>query len=187
MHHILLRYILLSCVIFLNFGCEADNDPVVGCDGTLTLAITNTQPTTCGTDAGRLTVMAEGGVSPYTYQLNGGMFQNGNTFSGIPAGVNQLTVMDDAGCEVQIEATITTGLMLDAIKPVLETNCAIASCHNGDRGDLPNFTVDSIVVSRALQIQTRTGDRSMPPPGTATSLTDTEIMQISCWVDDGAP
>ncbi|MCX8489943.1 MAG: 2-polyprenyl-6-methoxyphenol hydroxylase, partial [Cyclobacteriaceae bacterium] len=68
------------------------------------------------------------------------------------------------------------------IKPIIDTNCAISGCHvsGGIRTDLSQL---SVIQSSASSIKTRTGNKSMPIGRT---LTQAQIDQIACWVDDGA-
>jgi gliding motility-associated-like protein len=44
--------------------------------------------------AGSIVVNTTGGISPYTYSINGGLFQASNTFSGLTQGVKTITVKD---------------------------------------------------------------------------------------------
>ncbi|WP_255156647.1 T9SS type A sorting domain-containing protein [Ferruginibacter sp. HRS2-29] len=44
------------------------------------------------------TVTATGGTAPYTYKLNDGAYQSGNTFSNLVAGTYSVTVKDSKGC-----------------------------------------------------------------------------------------
>ena len=60
-----------------------------------------------------------GGTAPYTYSLNGGAFQTGNIISNVPAGTQNVVVLDSKGCRitktvvvaqpVQITYTFTNG------------------------------------------------------------------------------
>lgn len=51
----------------------------------------------CGGSDGALTVNASGGVSPYTYSMDGINFQTNNTFYGLTSGNYTVTVMDANG------------------------------------------------------------------------------------------
>ncbi len=69
------------------------------------------------------------------------------------------------------------------VKPIIDTNCAIAGCHVPGTGrvNLQNF--DVIVFNRE-DIRTRVITRDMPRAGL--SLTSLEVNQIVCWIDSGA-
>jgi hypothetical protein len=41
-----------------------------------------------------------GGSSPYTFSLNGSVFQTGNIFSNVPAGTQSVVVKDNKGCRI---------------------------------------------------------------------------------------
>ncbi|WP_082084353.1 T9SS type B sorting domain-containing protein [Flavobacterium sp. 316] len=69
-----------------------------------------------GTNAATIVVTASGGVSPYQYSLNGGTYQNGNTFSGLTPGNYTITVRDSYGCEVTMSTvTIAPQLIANAV------------------------------------------------------------------------
>lgn len=65
--------------------------------------------TVIGTNGGTstVTVTASGGVGTLNYQIDGGSFQSGNTFSGILAGNHAVVVRDANGCTVTRNFTIT--------------------------------------------------------------------------------
>ncbi len=68
------------------------------------------------------------------------------------------------------------------IQPIIQTNCAIGSCHVPGTG-LPNFQDVNEIFKRAVEMKKRTRSRNMPQVG---SLSQEEIDLISCWVDSGA-
>jgi gliding motility-associated-like protein len=47
---------------------------------------------------GQIVATPTGGTGSYMYSLNGGPFQSSNTFSGLPAGIYSVVVMDANGC-----------------------------------------------------------------------------------------
>ena len=59
-----------------------------------------------GTD-GSVTINAAGGVAPYQYQLNGGVLQSSNVFSGLSAGSYVVAVQDSHGCTGSVAFNIT--------------------------------------------------------------------------------
>jgi subtilisin-like proprotein convertase family protein len=73
----------------------------------LTVDITQTANILCnGGTNGAISASAEGGVAPYQYALNGGGFQDDNTFTDLAAGDYFVTIMDMLGTEVSTN-TIT--------------------------------------------------------------------------------
>jgi len=144
------------------------------------------QASGCESSAGAITIDAIGGQEPYSYSLDGGAVQAENIFSGLGPGDYTALVTDDDGCETSLTVTVTTGVSFDnTIKAIIDTNCAVSGCHNGDDGAIPNWTSLSTIQANAANIKTRTSDGSMPPAG-RTDLTTEQIQQIACWVDDGA-
>lgn len=65
---------------------------------------------------------------------------------------------------------------------IISNSCAISGCHVPSTGR-QNFLVPATVQFNAAGIKQRTGNRTMPQVG---SLTDEQISQIACWVDEGA-
>ncbi|MBI2729439.1 MAG: T9SS type A sorting domain-containing protein [Sphingobacteriales bacterium] len=56
---------------------------------------------------GSLTITGNGGRTPYTYSINGTVFQSSNVFSNLAAGTyNAITIKDNSGCTV-VAAVIT--------------------------------------------------------------------------------
>lgn len=60
-----------------------------------------------GGSDGEITVAASGGISPYSYTINGGPSQSQTTFAGLPAGAYSIEVTDNAGCTQVLDTVIT--------------------------------------------------------------------------------
>jgi gliding motility-associated-like protein len=72
-----------------------------------TLAATATvTDISCGLSTGSLTINATGGVSPFTYSLDGATPVNTTIFNNLQAGTYKVTVTDSAGCSVEVTATV---------------------------------------------------------------------------------
>jgi subtilisin-like proprotein convertase family protein len=72
-----------------------------------------------GGSNGAVTASVSGGVGPYTYSLDGAVFQPGNTFSGLSAGTFAVTVRDDSGNTATSNAAALTD------PPVIEASAAV--------------------------------------------------------------
>ncbi len=97
-----------------------------------TLSFTITQPETslqatvtsqtnvdCINQTGAFTIVASGGVEPYTYSLNGGTSLSSGTFSGLAIGQYEVSVLDSKGCS--IDQTISI-LDLTGMEPSLTSD-----------------------------------------------------------------
>ncbi len=146
-----------------------------------TLASTNSD---CDTPSGTIQVTATDGVQPYQYKLNDGSFQSSATFSSIGVGDHTVIVRDASGCEVEIQAQVRSTVTFGQIRTLVQTNCAVSGCHDGTIS--PDFRNDSNITGRSGRIRARTSARTMPPSSSGRSLSNEEIANIACWVNDGA-
>lgn len=76
-------------------------------------------------NAGSITVNATGAIAPYTYSINGGAFQPGNTFSGLAQGTYTIAVKDSY-CGIitkTVDVSFTDDLTL-AVSPADTSVCA---------------------------------------------------------------
>ncbi|MEP0987559.1 SprB repeat-containing protein [Ekhidna sp.] len=164
-------------------GCASEIDVTIKNKGGVNLDEIVTTDSGCGTSQGSIDVTASGGVEPYSYSLDGGSAQASNTFAGLSHGSYDVVVEDATGCETTQSVNILSGISYqNSIKSIIENNCAISGCHNGSVSpDLRSF---SSIQSNSDRIKARTANGSMPRGRT---LTQTQIDQIACWVDDGAP
>jgi large repetitive protein len=103
----------------------------------LTLAVgSQTNITGCFGDAtGSLTLATSGGTAPYTYSLNGGAFQVGNTFGSLSAGTYSVVVKDSKNCQTTLNNIIITQPALLALTLGSKTDPTCAA------GSLGNFSV----------------------------------------------
>lgn len=97
---------------------------------------------------------------------------------------HKLPAPEGFGCSEQVSYA-------SDVLPIINTKCAIVGdggCHNGGNGPSRDWRVFSNVQSHAAEIKSRI----TRTPGTAGhmpkngSLSDEQISQISCWVDQGA-
>lgn len=170
-------------------NCESSIQAIVNADGSDLSAQTIIQPDTeCLNDNGSVTINVNGGTPPYQYRLGNQSFNSNNQFTNLKNGSYTFTVRDADNCSIGVNAVVPrgdTGVSFSGvIKNIIDTRCAIATCHVSGTGRT-NLSVFSNVQSNAQNIKSRTASKSMPPPG-STQLTDEQIALIACWVDDGA-
>lgn len=177
--------LIILCVSFGLIACEGD-DPGPSCDGTLAITVASVVDASCGDNTGSINVSSSGANGAVMYSLDGGAAQGSANFTDVSQGSYTVKVTDANGCSAEVTADVETGVVLADIMPIITTNCAVSNCHNGDRTNLPDFSVTATLVANAAAVKTRTGNESMPPAG-RDDLTASQIQMIACWVDDGAP
>ncbi|OKL39446.1 hypothetical protein A3841_02480 [Pontibacter flavimaris] len=117
-------------------GCIVTRSVSVGKTAPTNFAAT-TQPSTCGSNNGSITMGAvTGGVSPYTYSKDGANFQASATLTGFVAGSHTITVKDAKGCTFSKAITVT-----DVAGPSDLATAATASTCGNSNGQ---FTVSGV-------------------------------------------
>ncbi|HPT21159.1 MAG TPA: HYR domain-containing protein [Bacteroidales bacterium] len=87
---------------------------------------------TCkGSADGSVTVLGNGGVSPYEYSLNGGTYQTSCLFSDLNAGIYAITIRDANQCTTKVDVNITEPEEL-----TLSGNTTEASCPDEPDGSI---------------------------------------------------
>lgn len=168
-------------------GCSGTIQAIVGLnESEIGLSISNQSNAGCGSSNGAFEIVATGGESPYSFSLNGGVAQSSSAFNSLSKGNYTVSVTDANGCNTETAVLLTSGVSLDSdIMPIINMNCATASsCHGAGAAGRPVFTTKSIVIEKASRIKARTSEKSMP---LGSSLLQSQIDAIACWVDDGAP
>jgi len=179
-------FCIVTIIALINVSCKDEDEPTPTCNGTIDFNLISTTNSSCGTMVGKIEIMGIGGNGNYQYRLDQGTFQPSGTFENLAPGPYKITVKDDIDCNIEKTVNVISGIKLSNIKSIFLANCAISGCHNGTT-NLPNFLVDNVIKENALNIKSRTMLKSMPPSGSGKSLTDVQIANIGCWVDDGAP
>lgn len=140
----------------------------------------------CSHDNGRIIVKASGGTRPYQYQLDDRPFQIDSVFYQLNKGIYQIKLSDANGCQYQLFARVEHGdtktSYINKVQPVINQNCSMAGCHNGDVGVTTNFTQFNIVKAYGMILVRYASMQHRQPP-----LQQQQIDLIRCWVEDGAP
>jgi PKD repeat protein len=75
---------------------------------TLVLAFVNAEDLLCnGDNTGEIAVVGTGGVLDYEYNVNGGAYGSDSLFTGLPAGMHIVGVLDENGCSDTLHVTLT--------------------------------------------------------------------------------
>lgn len=106
-----------------NNGCVLTENITVGTIGGPTLTLSNQQNVSCfGVNDGQATVSATGGATPYTYLWS----PSGETTASatqLSAGLNTVTVTDNAGCVVSEQVTLTGPAQIVITGTVTDEDC----------------------------------------------------------------
>ena len=142
----------------------------------------DTSPSDCDESTGNITVNASGANGTIAYRLDNGSPQQQAVFENLSPGLYTVTASDESGCEVSQEIKLISTVKTAQIENIVQTNCAISSCHGGNIS--PNLSSAPAIISNANRIKQRTGNRSMPPASSGISLDQEEIDAIECWTSD---
>ncbi len=175
---------LNGCTGSASFTLAAPN-PCAGITINVSNGVTGNRP--CENANGSIIATGSGGTGPYTYSINGGIFQSSNSFSGLNAAVYSVTAKDANGCVGTVNATVNNlpaGPLFLAVKNVLQNNCN--SCHNNtiSEGGM-NWTVECNIVNFKDRIRERAvngNPSAMPPTGLMPS---SERVKITNWINAG--
>lgn len=171
-------------------GCKQSLQVDVGAAGSdLTAAVVTTGDTECLSDNGIIAVTPTGGKPPYLIKIGDGTFGSATTFSNLKGGNHTIIIKDFEDCQRVLIAHVdqgNTGISYSGtIFPIFQASCNFSGCHGvGSSGR--DWTKFEDVKAKASDIKSRTSNRSMPIGNNGPALTDQQIQQIACWVDDGA-
>ncbi len=160
---------------------------IASANSNLTAAVSTSPDTQCSGNNGSISVTPSGGSAPYVLKLDNGVFGTATTFSNLGDGAHSIILKDGEDCQKTFNVTVehgSTGVSYsNDISPIFVAACNFSGCHGaGSTGR--DWTKFSDVKSKAADIKSRTGNKSMPIGGSV--LTSLQIQQIACWVDDGA-
>lgn len=161
----------------------------VSCNSvTITVNPTITGVTPCVSASGSIQVAGSGGLSPYTYSLNGGMFQSNATFANLNTGTYTITAKDANGCTgTQGSISVTTsaaGPLFTAVRSLIQTNCV--NCHNASTANGGvNLSTDCSIVSAKDRINVRAVQGTPSPMPTSGLMPAASRQAITNWLNAG--
>lgn len=104
-------------------GCTFTVNSNVAAGAALTGSFTATATTCNVATNGSATATATNGSAPYTYSLDGGAFQNNNSFTNISSGAHTITIRDNNGCLGDVAVTVPVGNGITATGSTTGTAC----------------------------------------------------------------
>ena len=88
-----------------------------------------TNPSCNGQNSGSISVVGSGGTSPFTFSLNGGLFQTSSSFSNLPAGNYTITIKDANRCTNSVAVVLFQPLAITF--PIVNSSNANCGSSNG--------------------------------------------------------
>ncbi|WP_415373958.1 ice-binding family protein [Patiriisocius sp. Uisw_017] len=171
-------------------GCTTTNSAeVLEPSEGLTLTISSQTDILCET-FGSVTVIAAGGNPPYSYNLDGGIFQSSGTFNNLTEGVYNISVLGANNCDASIEITILENCTL-AIEDINNTFINLPVSGNvltndiDAEGDTQTVTTTTVTTVQGvlITINPTTGEYNYTPP---TDYEGEDSFEYSI-VDNGSP
>ena len=112
-----------------SLGCEKTLEAEITQPEELIAEVANVTDIDCnGNENGAISVDVEGGTKPYEY-----IWSNGSTtqdLRNIPAGDYELTISDQSGCSITVEATVSQPDVLALVEDNVENNL----CYGAEEG-----------------------------------------------------
>jgi len=117
-----------------NLGCSTPVNVIVAA-GPGVNGNTISTPASCqGAGNGTITATATFGAAPFTWQLDGGSFQNGTnpyTFTNIFGGLHFVTIKDNVGCTLDLNVNVASGN-----GPLASAISSATSCNGASNGTI---------------------------------------------------
>ncbi len=179
-----------TVTVFDNNGCASTNTITINQPTPISITSTIPNPVSCfGGSNGSIVITASGGTAPLTYSAdNGGTFQLGNTFSGLPAGTYTIVVQDANSCQTSSSTTISepTALSVTSITSTPE------SCFGNDGTATVAVTGGTGALGAYTYLWTPSGQSTSTAIGLATAnytvlVTDLNGCTITSTVNVGGP
>jgi len=156
----------------------------------ITVSGTATQVVPCSSPAvnGSIAVTASGS-SGFTYNLNGGAYQAGTSFTNLTAATYTVGVKDANGCSKTTSVVVPTqpsGAKFAAVRTLITNRCSGSGCHtNGGSAAGYNFDSDCSILTYWSKINSAAVTNKSMPKSPQAPLTTSEMQSITDWVNAG--
>ncbi|HRO05689.1 MAG TPA: gliding motility-associated C-terminal domain-containing protein [Ferruginibacter sp.] len=106
-----------------NEGCTGTRSIFISAGSGLIASVIPSPASCTGVNNGSITINVLNGTAPYTFALDGGTPQAGNTFTGVAAGAHTVTIEDASGCVTNINTNVTSGTGITGSGTAAPTAC----------------------------------------------------------------
>jgi uncharacterized membrane protein len=128
-------------------------------------------------------------LTTYTYNINNGTYQAGNSFTNLAAGNYTIGVKDANGCTKTTTVTVgnaPAGTTFSAVQTLVTNRCSGSGCHtNGSSAAGYNFDTDCNIIKYWDKIQNAAVTKKSMPLYPQQPLTAAEMKVITDWVNAG--
>lgn len=102
------KIIVIAITVYAFTGCEKETvEEPVDCNvNPVQVELISTTDSNCTTDDGEIEVVGTGGNGTYKYSLDGGTSQSSPVFSGLAAGLYEITATDGNNCSGTLEVEV---------------------------------------------------------------------------------
>ncbi len=123
-------------------GCFIQNEYIIEESTEINIVATPTGETCLGNEDGNIDLEITGGVAPYSTRLeNTSYVLNQISYTGLASGTHTIYVIDDLGCETNIDVNIDNGVNIKAtVQPIYECT-----------GDTPNNSLNVILDDTSVE------------------------------------
>jgi mono/diheme cytochrome c family protein len=162
-------------------------DPAISCTGVnITVNASATVNDPCTTNNGTVSVLASGGTPPYTYNLNGGVYQSSAIFNALATGSYAVTAKDANGCTGSASVVVSNaaaGPLFTQVRTLIRNNCLY--CHGPAVSNGINLSVDWNIVAGKDRIKARAVDGIPSPMPQTGLLSASDRQKITDWINAG--
>lgn len=163
-------------------------DPSTYCtSANIIVSASSTNNVPCETNTASITVMASGGTPPYTYQLDGGIYQTSNIFNNLSSGSHMLVVKDINGCAGSTASTTgnqVAGPMFTQVKSIIQSHCLYCHSATSPSGGI-SYSTDCNIVANKNRIRARAVDGNPSPMPQTGLIPASERQKIIDWMNAG--
>ena len=116
---------VIAIIVYVFTGCEKETveEPVDCNENPVQVELISTTDSNCTTDDGEIEVAGTGGNGSYKYSLNGGPSQTSPMFSGLAAGLYEITAIDGNNCSGTLEVNVKNREGLNATVDAQNSGC----------------------------------------------------------------